>query len=153
MIDGNKKKDIEAIVQAMRRIHRTVTMDAFQTSRRFGLTGSQGAVLRLLATRGSLSSAEVSRRLRVTPSNVTGLVDRLEKKGLVRRSPSLKDRRVVRIVLTEKGRKLEDRLPDTIQQKLDRDLGRMSAPEVRRILDSLRELVDAIRSPDEESSG
>jgi MarR family transcriptional regulator, organic hydroperoxide resistance regulator len=140
MIDA-KRKEIEAIVLAIRRIHQAMGMDAARTGRDFGLTGSQGAVLRLLAADGALSSAEVSRRLGVTPSNVTGLIDRLEGKGLVNRSPSRRDRRIVRIALTEAGRNLEHRLPDTIQRKLGRNLERLPEAEVRRIRDALRELL------------
>lgn len=46
----------------------------------------------------------IARRLMVTPAVVTGIVDRLEKRGYVRRQADSEDRRVVRLALTDAGR-------------------------------------------------
>ena len=52
-----------------------------------------------------LPSAELSRRLLVTAGNITGLVDRMERIGWVRRVRDAEDRRSTRVQLTEAGRK------------------------------------------------
>ena len=85
---------IKEIVSAIRKFVRAVSLDAFQMSKQYGLTGPQSSVLRTLATEVPLSSASLSRRLYVTPSNITGIIDRLEKKGLVERIRKEGDRRV-----------------------------------------------------------
>jgi len=69
---------IKEIVDAIRRLYRAVYLDSAKMSRQFGLTGSQSGVLRNLVAHGPLSSAALSRRLYVTPSNITGVIDRLE---------------------------------------------------------------------------
>ena len=74
---------IKEIVSSIRRLYRAVYLDSSKVSRRFGLTGSQSGVLRTLFRNGPLSSADLSRNLFMTPSNITGIIDRLEKKGLV----------------------------------------------------------------------
>jgi len=55
-----------------------------------------------------LARAELSRLLLVTSGNLTGIVDRLEEHQLVERRPDVKDRRVIRVALTDKGRRLTD---------------------------------------------
>jgi DNA-binding MarR family transcriptional regulator len=58
----------------------------------------------LLALEEPLSMRELATRLRSEPSNVTGIVDRLEARGLIERRPDPADRRIKKIVTTEEGR-------------------------------------------------
>ena len=72
-----------------------------------GITGAQFNVLILLHAQtedGTMSQSDLGRLLTVHRSNVTGLVDRLEAQGLVRRQDDQNDRRVYRVALTEAGR-------------------------------------------------
>jgi len=74
---------------------------------RWNLSPSQFNVLNLLFTAAEgRSQIELGRLLLMHRSNVTGLVDRLEKRGLVERRDVAGDRRVFRVVLTAKGRRL-----------------------------------------------
>jgi DNA-binding MarR family transcriptional regulator len=78
-----------------------------------GLTAAQYNVLNILAgTRDGkgLSQRELGDILVVDRSNVTGLLDRMEKCGWVRRADDAKDRRIYRVELTAKGRKLWTRV-------------------------------------------
>lgn len=80
---------------------------------RWDLSPSQFNVLNLLRTNDTgLSQTELSEALLTHRSNVTGLVDRLEERGLLERHSVPDDRRAYRVVLTETGRKLlQDILP------------------------------------------
>jgi DNA-binding MarR family transcriptional regulator len=72
-----------------------------------GITGAQFNVLILLYAQtedGTMSQSDLGRLLTVHRSNVTGLLDRLERLGLVRRLDDENDRRVYRVALTERGR-------------------------------------------------
>ena len=104
--------DINELVGSIRKPVRAVYLDSKKMAKRYGLTGPQSAVLRLLVNNGPLSSAELSRRLYVTPSNVTGIIDRLGKKGLVERIRKEGDRWVALINLTESGHRLSKTIPD-----------------------------------------
>jgi DNA-binding MarR family transcriptional regulator len=78
---------------------------------RFGISGSQWGILRVLQRAELKGEAElplkgISERLLVQPSSVTGVVDRMERQGLVKRSPSTKDARVRNLGLTQRGRDL-----------------------------------------------
>ena len=74
---------------------------------RWKLSPSQFNILNLLyLTSEGCTQIELSRQLIMHRSNVTGLVDRLEKRGLLQRKDSSTDRRAYKVVLTSAGRKL-----------------------------------------------
>lgn len=70
-----------------------------------GLTPSQFDVLSHLAAEPGMSQTELAGRLLVTKGNVAGLIDRLERSGLVERCPDPDDRRSNRLHITESGRR------------------------------------------------
>lgn len=71
-----------------------------------GLTPPQFYVLATIGYAGGLPFGEIGAKMMVTVSNLTGIVDRLEDKKMVLRKRDENDRRVVHVVLTEKGSKL-----------------------------------------------
>ncbi len=74
---------------------------------RWELSPSQFNVLNLLYGQDAgFTQSELSRQLIMHRSNVTGLIDRLEKRGLVQRADSATDRRAYRVLLTPAGHKL-----------------------------------------------
>ncbi|MET9452803.1 MarR family winged helix-turn-helix transcriptional regulator [Streptomyces cinerochromogenes] len=81
------------------------------------LTASQGKTLNVLR-RGPASMSTLATTLTCDASNMTGIVDRLEKRGLVHREPSASDRRVKNVVLTAEG----ERVIDVIRGKMHRTL-------------------------------
>jgi DNA-binding MarR family transcriptional regulator len=73
---------------------------------KLGLTPAQFYVLATIGYAGGLPFGEIGAKMMVTVSNLTGIVDRLEDKKLVLRKRDENDRRVVYVVLTERGAKL-----------------------------------------------
>lgn len=71
--------------------------------RSLGLTGSQFDVIATLGDTGGMTCKELSERTLVTKGTLTGVLDRLAKKGLIERVPSREDRRSTIIRLTAKG--------------------------------------------------
>jgi MarR family 2-MHQ and catechol resistance regulon transcriptional repressor len=108
---------------------------------RWGLSPSQFNVLNLLHERPEgLSQSELSRALIMHRSNATGMVDRLERRGLVMRLESDHDRRAWRVVLTEQGCQLLDEiLPD--YYRIAEDVwGRVEVGQANAIEGALEEL-------------
>lgn len=138
---------IKEIVQGIRGLVRAACRDSDKAGRRFGLTAAQSGLIRTLMMSGPTSSADLSRKLYVTPANVTGLVDRLEKKGLVKRVPKEGDRRVWLITLTGEGAKLGRSLPDSLEMKLIADLGDMDPGRVKDLAEAMRQLLDLVGEP------
>src|SRR5215471_9614190 len=74
------------------------------------LAPMQAKALHELDAEQPISMRELANRLRADPSNVTGLIDRLEARGLVERRPDPHDRRIKGLALTEAGARLRERL-------------------------------------------
>jgi DNA-binding MarR family transcriptional regulator len=87
------------------------------------VTLPQFRALVVLATRGPQRVADIAAELQVTPSTGTRMCDRLVRKGLVRRSRTASDRRVVRLRLTAAGR----RLVEEVIRRRRADLSRIVA--------------------------
>ena len=84
------------------------------------LTPSQFAVLEMLYHLGSLTLGDLSAKALKSGSNMTTVVDNLERDGLVRRERDAKDRRVIYVHMTEAGsRKLEEVLPGHVAALVD----------------------------------
>jgi MarR family 2-MHQ and catechol resistance regulon transcriptional repressor len=73
---------------------------------KLGLTPPQFYVLATIGYAGGLPFGEIGAKMMVTVSNLTGIVDRLEEKKIVIRKRDEKDRRVVHVLLTDRGAKL-----------------------------------------------
>ncbi|MEY9991022.1 DNA-binding MarR family transcriptional regulator [Streptomyces sp. V4I8] len=78
------------------------------------LTGAQARLLSLLSLE-PLPMRKLAQRLRCEPSNVTGIVDRLETRGLVERRPDPADRRVKLAAATDEGRQVARSLRDSLR--------------------------------------
>jgi len=75
--------------------------------RQYGISSANSGVLFLVQELGRKATpAEISRQLFREPHSVSGLLSRMEKDGLVRRVKDLRKKNMVRVVLTEKGRKV-----------------------------------------------
>jgi len=84
------------------------------------ITSSQFAVLEALYHLGSLTQGEVSLKVLKSGSNITTVIDNLERAGLVQRARDTKDRRVIHIHLTEAGvAKIEAVLPGHVAALVD----------------------------------
>jgi DNA-binding MarR family transcriptional regulator len=80
----------------------------------FDLSSAQGDLLCSLEPGQAVTMVSLARVLHCHDSNVTGLIDRLERRGLLERRGDPKDRRVKLIALTKDGEKFRDRLLDRL---------------------------------------
>ncbi|HXV58169.1 MAG TPA: MarR family transcriptional regulator [Gaiellaceae bacterium] len=78
------------------------------------LTPVQGHALRLLRPDRPLAMSELADALYCHASNVTGIVDRLEARGLVERRPGVEDRRVKTLALTSEGARVRERVVELV---------------------------------------
>ena len=123
----------EAILNILR------TNDQFQNRfgrlfREFDLTPSQYNVLRILRGEGKpMPSLEVAdRMIQVVPA-ITGLVDRLEKQGLVSRERCTEDRRVVYVEITMKGKALLKKMDQPVSELHSSLIGHLNRTELREL--------------------
>ena len=107
----------------------------------FELSPAQCHVLHLMEPDRPIPMGRIAEALACDASNVTGLVDRLELRGLVRRQPASSDRRVKVLELTPEG----VRLRSTVLERMTKppaSLERLSAEEQRELLRILKRLLD-----------
>lgn len=102
-------------------------------ARNAGLTTQQANLL-CLAAHHQPSFGELAAALGCDKTNVTGLVDRLERRALVRREVDAQDRRVTRVVLTEAGSALGVRLRAEFTGSIAEHLGDWPADDRRQFL-------------------
>ncbi len=100
------KPGVDAIVETIIYLYTESRRLTKGMAAQFGLTGPQLTVIKLLEELGDLSLSSLSERIRAQNSTVTGIIDRMEREGLVKRERSTTDRRVVYIRLSEKGQNL-----------------------------------------------
>jgi DNA-binding MarR family transcriptional regulator len=154
--DGDSKAAIDRIVETLIFLYtesRRLTKDE---ARKHDLTGPQLTVIKLLAGIGDLSLTALSGSMQTRNSTVTGIIDRMEAAGLVRRVRSETDRRVVMIRLTPQGRSLARSVPIEPMQVFRRALETLGASEARTLLKILSKLERKVRDelePLEEAEG
>lgn len=108
----------------------------------FDLTPPQFGLLAFLWQLDGLTQVELSEKGQIDRTTIGGLVDRLEKLGLVERRQHPHDRRAYKIHLTERGKELEGPLTDCADRSLAKFAKGLSGHEIdelRRMLEILRE--------------
>ena len=93
----------EDIVSALRRIVRAIDLQSRRMMDACGLTGPQLVVLREVGRLSGASISALARSVSLSQPTVSGILERLEKRGLVRRERSEQDRRSVFVTLTPQG--------------------------------------------------
>jgi DNA-binding MarR family transcriptional regulator len=95
-----------------------------------GITEPQFQALLLLVENGPLLMRKLSEEMLVTPANVTGIMDRLEEKSLVKRTPGKGDRRATIIEITPEGRALFERVAEKKADMLQKALAMFKKDEL-----------------------
>jgi DNA-binding MarR family transcriptional regulator len=111
------------------------------------LTAPQRIVMQALFHSQGMSLKDLCERVSLSHSTVSGIVDRLQAKGLVERSTDTADRRLTRIVVTAVVREfMQDKAPRLTAQPLIEALGRVTVQERKVIARGLRILRKALDS-------
>jgi DNA-binding MarR family transcriptional regulator len=118
---------IAQTIEAQHRMNRVIRERTLDSWVKLNLTVPQLKSLFYISRHGRVNLTGLASGIRVTPANVTGIVDRLVEQGLLTRTPDPDDRRVSWLTVTGKGKTLTN------------DLREGRAQEMRRILDKLTE--------------
>ena len=137
-----RNEAIAETIQSLRRIFKAVQDYSQEVSQEFGITGPQLWALKTIYAEESLSLSELSKKMYLHPSTVTGVVDRLERKGYVFRDRGQKDRRVVKVQLTPSGKQLVKKAPNPVQGKMIYGLRKMNQGELEKIHGAVEKLVE-----------
>jgi len=108
---------------------------------RVGLTGPQLTILRAVVDAGELSVGDIARAVSLSQATVTGILQRLETKGLLARRRDTDDRRKVLLHCTTGALELLDRAPTPLQRHFLRRFDSLAEWERSQIISSLERVV------------
>lgn len=133
---GEKPDVLDAIGAAVRGLRSRLDRALQEAGLRLG----QYQLLRLLWEHDGLTPRELADRLTVEMPTVTRTVQRLVRDGLVRRHAHPSDARSVRIYLTERGRRVRERVSEIFAQETERALEGFSAGERATLVELMRRM-------------
>jgi MarR family transcriptional regulator, organic hydroperoxide resistance regulator len=110
------------------------------------ITMPQLKSLFFISNEGSTTSVKLASALKVTPPNVTGIIDRLVEQKLVTRVENADDRRKLTLRATEKGEELVATLRERRRSVMDKALAGLKLDELTTLAQGLKSLVKAIGS-------
>jgi DNA-binding MarR family transcriptional regulator len=129
-------------MNALRRIVRSLRNAGAESEAALGVTPAQLFVMRVIAKEETLTVGELAARTATAQSSVSEVVARLLARGHVVRRKSSIDRRRTEISLSESGRALIDRAPQTVQETLLAAFARLPVECQRDIATGLRSWVE-----------
>lgn len=132
------------VLQQLRVVVRLAGNHAAKVERSTGIPGARLWALHEVAQHDGLSVGELALRLRVHQTTVSNLLNRLEAAGLVRKSRSPQDQRIVHVHLSAAGRRLLKGAAAPARGLLPGVLDGMSAAQLRKVHDGLAVLVDCM---------
>jgi len=148
VVHVSKKRHDLIILQALRRIIRAIDIHSRQLSAKYNITAPQLICLLTIVENKKISVATLAKEIYLSPSTVVGVLDRLEDKKLIIRKRDKKDRRVVIISASAKGKEYSKSAPSPLQDKLANALLDLSELEQMTISLSLNRIVALMEAED-----
>lgn len=136
--------DQTTIITAIRRIVRSINLESKRLENNHGISLPQLLTLRFLQANQNQGASQkaIKDYLSLNASTVTGIITRLEKKGLIVKSPPANDRRLRLLQLSPQGENLLENLPVSLLDALNRRLSQLDPAEFVHLQASLHWLAE-----------
>lgn len=141
-MENNRIRSVESIEKHLRKVDYIIRKNGRMILSDFGITVPQFTALQVLINDGDMTIGELSQQMDLACSTITDLIDRMEKNELVKREKDQKDKRVVRVVVLEKGHDILQRVLDRRISFLEVKLEGLSETEVEGLKTALEKLYD-----------
>lgn len=149
----NKTNNFETqVLRSLRRIIRAVDIYSRQLNAKVGLTSPQLICLQSVVRAEDTTLTMLTKDVSLSGSTVTGIVDRLEAKGLLVRERTITDRRKVFLRPTEAGIDVVNSSPSLLQDRFASGFGKLSADKQAKISECLEQIVELMNAEDIEAS-
>jgi DNA-binding MarR family transcriptional regulator len=142
--DRRRSVEVEitnSVIAALRRIIRAIDLHSRTLVNRFGLTGPQLVILKELLDQYPVSVGELAHAVNLSQATVTGILDRLERKGMIQRQRSDVDRRKVMVTPNSSAEAVLSGAPPLLQEHFIEAFERLPDWEQTQILSSLQRIV------------
>jgi DNA-binding MarR family transcriptional regulator len=147
-----KKELTEQLIGYQMRIDRDRRQYELNAWMHLNLSIGQLKSLFFISNRGATSLSKLAAALRVTPTNTTGIVDRLLKRGLITRTVSPDDRRVLLLRTTTRGDELIAELRQKRKERMAELFNHLTDKEAAIVADALNIMVKVIETYREETA-
>jgi DNA-binding MarR family transcriptional regulator len=146
--------DYKDILIDIRKIVRSINLESKRIQKDLGISIPQLLCLSFLQKEENFKATnkQLSEYLNLNSSTVTGIINRLEKKGLIARLPKKGDRRITFVALTSAGYKVLEKRPKLLHDKLTASLTGLAPGKVDEIKASLSVLIDVLGIRDIDAS-
>lgn len=124
------------LTRAMQSITKRVEEDI----KSYGLNTTEFAVLELLYHKGDQPIQKIGEKVLLASSSITYVVDKLEKKNLIKRQPCPEDRRVTFAVITEEGKQFMNDIFPKHKEAIQEIFGGLDNPEKEQLIKQLKKL-------------
>jgi len=128
----------------MGKLHRSLRRNYDRQLKAFGLTPCQFEVLMTLWKEDNILLSELGRRVSRDGPTITGVIDRMAGKMLVKRKRDSRDRRVVKVVLTAKSKGMKEQLSVTKKQILERITESLTSKEINQLETLLLKMINSV---------
>jgi len=143
-----KKKQIESVLIALRRMMRATELHSRELVKKTGLTTPQLLLMQSIRQQGDVSIGELAMDVNLSQATVTSILDRLEARGFVIRQRSQVDKRKVHANLTELGKETIKRSPTPLQESFVREFKGLEDWEQHMIIASLQKVAAMMDAQD-----
>lgn len=145
--------DSTEIIIKIRKIVRSINLESKKIEKEYGVSIPQVLCLNYLHEQPNFQAGqgEIKKFLNLNASTVSGIINRLELKGLIARLPKSGDKRIVTIVLTKQGDLLLGKIPALLHDKLAEKLEKLNPDRIIEVQNSLELLVDLLDIDDLEA--
>lgn len=140
------------ILRALRRVSRAIDLHSRRLAHDHQLTGPQLVCLRQLSRSSPTTPGRLAQEVSLSHATVTGILGRLESRGLVAREKDTVDRRRVMVTLTDDGRRLIELAPYPLQERFLRALENIPLANRTMIAVVLDQIVDMMGAGDLDAS-
>ncbi|HKK89525.1 MAG TPA: MarR family transcriptional regulator [Saprospiraceae bacterium] len=142
------------ILIKLRKVIRSINLESKKIEKKYGISIPQLLVLQFLSKQQDFKakSSDIKSFIHLNASTVSGIIRRLEGKGLVARLPAPLDRRATFITLTAKGAQLLEESPTTLQEKLSNRLFKLEETQKRELYENIDLLVALMEVEDIDAS-
>lgn len=125
------------VIKRIKRLKEGMHGNIQKNFREMNLTGPQGMVVGILFKSGSLKIGEIASQMELSMSTVSGIIDRLERSGIITRTKSEEDGRVIMVTLTDDFRQKSAVKFKRIEEHWSEKLNRASEEEFNAIINGL----------------
>ena len=136
------------IVISLRRISQAIDVWSRRLLHDYGLTAPQLATLREILRGENVLPGTLATALHLSQPTVTGILKRLERRGLIRRERLTIDRRSVMAVATDRGRELAEQAPPLLRDRFRVELQKLAPDEQTEILRVLQNVAAMMQAPE-----